>query len=80
MSFGAFFFVKYAKKYNFGVKDSSSAKVEILSSLHLTGRDKFFAVRCGPDVIAFVLTQSGACLLGRWSYEHWNENKIEKQD
>lgn len=73
MSLGAMIFIKYAKKHNLNVKSASAVKIEILSSLHLTGRDKFFVVRCGPDVIAFVLSQSGACLLGRWSYEQWTK-------
>ena len=71
MSLGAAVFVKYMKKYNLINKGTHSAKVEILSSLRLTGRDIFFAVRCGPDVIAFVLSQGKAAFMGKWNYEEW---------
>ena len=77
MLMGAFLFVKYFKKHNPNATCSSAVKIEILSSLRLTGRDMFFVVHCGPDVIAFVLTQGGACLLGRWSYEQWKKNNEE---
>ena len=50
-------------------------EAEILTSLRLTGRDIFFVVRCGPDVIAFTLGPGGACLMGRWSYEDWCKAK-----
>ncbi|MBR0095439.1 MAG: hypothetical protein IJP91_09190 [Synergistaceae bacterium] len=76
MSLGALFLVKYMKKYNPAMKSTSA--VEILSSLHLTSRDIFFVVHCGPEVVSFVLTQSGACVIGRWSYEEWL--KTEKKD
>ena len=77
MSLGALIFVKYFKKYfpsatSLSNKSGAHAvKIEILSSLRLTSRDIFFVVHCGPDVIAFTLSQGGACLLGRWSYEEW---------
>ena len=75
MSLGALVLVKFFKK------DSPDAtgmpvRVKILSSLRLTGRDMFFVVLCGPDVIAFVLTQTGACPLGKWNYKEWlKDNK-----
>ena len=75
MSLGALILVKYFKKHNHNAINTAAFKIEILSSLHLTSRDKFFVVRCGPDVIAFVLAQGGACLLGKWSYENWKNNE-----
>ena len=44
--------------------------VKLLTSLPL-GKDVFFVVRCGPDVLAFTLGAGGACLMGRWKYEEW---------
>ncbi|MBQ9566097.1 MAG: hypothetical protein IJU98_10965 [Synergistaceae bacterium] len=41
-----------------------------MASLPL-GKDVFFVVRCGPDVLSFTLGGGGACLMGRWSYEEW---------
>ena len=46
------------------------AAVKLLASLPL-GRDAFFVVRCGPDVLAFTSGTSGTCLMGRWKYEEW---------
>jgi len=83
MSLGAFIFVKFFKKYfpnaagTLNARGTQAVKIEILSSLRLTGRDIFFVVRCGPDVIAFALTQNGACPLGKWSYEQWTKNNEE---
>ena len=77
MSLGALIFVKYFKKHNPNAAGASAFKIEILSSLHLTSRDVFFVVRCGPDVIAFVLSQGGACLLGKWNYEQWIKGSEE---
>ncbi|MBQ7558891.1 MAG: hypothetical protein IJT20_01400 [Synergistaceae bacterium] len=73
MSLGALIFLKYMKKYNQNIKGASA--VRILSSLRLTSRDIFLVVHCGPDVIAFVLTQKGASFMGRWSYEEWNKSQ-----
>ncbi|MBR0079744.1 MAG: hypothetical protein IJP69_05145 [Synergistaceae bacterium] len=66
--------VKLAKRHNLKSKSTSALNVEILSSLHLTGRDIFYVVRCGHDVIAFVLTPNGASLMGRWNYDEWIKN------
>ena len=73
MSLGALIFVKYMKKYNKNINSASAVK--IVASLRLTSRDIFLVVHCGPDVIAFVLTQKGASLMGRWSYEEWNKSQ-----
>ncbi|MBR6902025.1 MAG: hypothetical protein IKN30_08230 [Synergistaceae bacterium] len=73
MSLGALIFVKYMKKYSNNIKSASA--VRVLSSLRLTSRDIFLVVHCGPDVIAFVLTQKGASFMGRWSYEEWNKSQ-----
>ena len=80
MSLGALILIKYFKKHNLNATGSSAVKIEILSSLRLTSRDMFFVVHCGPDVVAFVLTQSGACLLGRWPYEQWNETASRNEE
>ena len=53
-----------------------SDKLYIISSLSL-GRDVFFILRCGPDVIAVVSGQSGTRLMGRWKLEDWNS--IERE-
>jgi len=78
MSFGSLILLKFFRKNPNA--SGASAKVEILSSLRLTGRDMFFAVRCGSDVVAFVLTQSGACPLGKWSFEQWNKENEDRNE
>ena len=71
MSACAYFLVKYVKKHNITMNGTRGA--EILTSLRLTGRDIFFVVKCGPDVMAFTVGPHGTCLLGRWSYDEWRE-------
>ena len=71
MSACAWILVKYAKKHN--PQLNGSGGTEILTSLRLTGRDMFFVVRCGPDVIAFTVGPAGSCVMGRWSYHEWLE-------
>ena len=78
MSLGAFVIVKFFKK-NAPVT-GMPVRIKILSSLRLTGRDMFFVVLCGPDVIAFVLTQGGACLLGKWNYEQWSKGNVSSDE
>ncbi|MBQ7169019.1 MAG: hypothetical protein IJQ24_00425 [Synergistaceae bacterium] len=73
MSAFAFVLVKYSRRKNSNAKDSRN--VEIITSLRLTARDIFFAVRCGPDVIAFTVGSHGTCLLGRWSYDDWKKSQ-----
>ena len=73
MSLCAVFLVRYLKKNNIGLKNTQF--VEILSSLRLNGRDMFFVLRCGPDVIAFTDGERGACFMGRWSYEEWTKSE-----
>ena len=73
MSVCAFFLVRYAKKNNITLNGTRDA--EILTSLRLTGRDVFFVVRCGPEVIAFTVGPGGACVMGRWNYDEWLEAK-----
>ena len=74
-------FTKCFKKYfpNAVNNASGAVKIEILSSLRLTSRDIFYVIRVGSDVIAFTLSQGGACLLGKWSYENLikNTEKLE---
>lgn len=73
----AFFIkLKFGKNFNKIYGLSGDPAVEILASLSL-GKDVFFVVRCGPDIIAFVSGASGASLMGRWKYDEWAniENK-----
>lgn len=49
-------------------------KFLVLSSLRLSGRDIFYVVRCGPEVIAFVLSSGGATVMGRWKYEEFMQD------
>lgn len=60
--------VRYSKKRSSPEADGASVKV--LTSLPL-GKDVFFVVRCGPDVLAFTSGGSGSSLMGRWTYEEW---------
>ena len=71
MSVCAFVLVKYLRKNNLNLKGSRN--VEILTSLRLTGRDMFFVVHCGPDVLAFTVGQGGAVFMGKWSYDDWTK-------
>lgn len=68
LSLLALFVVRCSRKRRQGVRDG--VVVEILTSLPL-GKDVFFVVRCGPDVLAFTSGAGGACLMGRWKYEEW---------
>lgn len=68
LSLCAFVLVRYGKKRRHGVRDVRAA--ELLASLPV-GRDVFFVVRCGPDVVAFVSGTGGARFMGRWKYEEW---------
>ncbi|MDO4786622.1 MAG: hypothetical protein Q4A13_06720 [Fretibacterium sp.] len=65
-----------------GGSGGSGASVKVLASLPL-GRDVFFVVRCGPDVLAFTSGGGGARLMGRWKYEEWvgsNEEPSPRQE
>lgn len=75
MSACAYILVRYFKKNNSTL--SGTREAEIITSLRLTGRDIFFVVRCGPDVIAFTVGNNGTCLLGRWSCDEWQKSKSE---
>ena len=68
LSLCGFFLVHSSKRKMQKVKDGMA--VRLLTSLPL-GKDVFFVVRCGPDVLAFTLGAGGACLMGRWKYEEW---------
>ncbi|MBQ9433477.1 MAG: hypothetical protein IJU26_04590 [Synergistaceae bacterium] len=75
MSACAYVLVRYFRKNSTTLNGTREA--EILTSLRLTGRDIFFVVRCGPDVIAFTVGNAGTCLLGRWTYDEWQNSKPE---
>jgi hypothetical protein len=62
------FFVGLAK--NRGWVRQDGAHVKIMASLPL-GKDVFFVLKCGPDVLALASGQGGTRLLGRWKYEEW---------
>ena len=66
-------FIKFKTR---GMLGSSGA--EILASLSL-GKDAFFVVRCGPDVIAFITGSSGILLAGKWKYDDWIKFKINNE-
>lgn len=68
LSVSALVLVRYSKKRSGPERDGVSVK--ILTSLPL-GRDVFFVVRCGPDVLAFTSGSGGSRLMGRWTYEEW---------
>ena len=53
--------------------------MEILASLSL-GKDDFFVVRCGPDVIAFITGAGGASVIGRWKYDDWIKFNNQEQE
>ena len=71
MCIGAFVFVKYSVKLN----KSNNSAVKIISSLRLSGRDVFYVIKCGPEVLAIIVGSSGANLIGKWSDEEWNKNQ-----
>jgi len=56
-----------------------SDKLYIISSLSL-GREIFFVIRCGPEIIAIVTGSSGSRLMGRWSAEEWNASERENDE
>ena len=60
--------VRYSKRKNDPELDG--VPVKVLASLPL-GRDVFFVVRCGPDVLALASGGGGTRLMGRWTYEEW---------
>ena len=73
----AAFFIKL--KFNKLRGFAMSAAVEILASLSL-GKDAFFVVRCGPDVIAFITGAGGASVIGRWKYDDWIKFNNQEQE
>ncbi|MCR5346275.1 MAG: hypothetical protein K6E38_00690 [Fretibacterium sp.] len=68
LSLCAFTFVHFSRRKT--QRASGGVAVKLLTSLPL-GKDVFFVVRCGPDVLAFTLGGAGACLMGRWKYAEW---------
>lgn len=69
MAVFAFILVKFSAK-----SKNNNANIKILASLHLTGRDIFYVIKCGSEVIAFVSGSAGFCNLGKWNYEDWLKN------
>ena len=68
LSLCAFFLVHSSRRKT--QRASGGVAVKLLTSLPL-GKDVYFVVRCGPEVLAFTLGAGGACLMGRWKYEEW---------
>jgi hypothetical protein len=64
-----YFFLYISKRKGWLHKNSD--KLYVISSLPL-GRDIFFIVRCGPEVIGIVTGPSGNRVVGRWSLEDWS--------
>jgi hypothetical protein len=76
MSFTCWLFLYISKRK--GWLQKGSDKLYIISSLSI-GRDVFFILRCGPEVIAVVTGHSGTRLMGRWKIEDWNISDEGKQ-
>ena len=55
-----------------------SACVKLMASLPL-GKDVFFVLRCGPDVIALTSGNNGTRLIGRWKYEDWVRSELSSE-
>ncbi len=73
---GAVIFVRYMKSKG---RVGDSDNVKIIASLRLSVRDMFFVLRCGDYVLAIVISgNSGARLMGRWTYDEWINAKTEK--
>ncbi|MDR3231594.1 MAG: hypothetical protein LBT65_09135 [Synergistaceae bacterium] len=68
MSLAAVVFVALGRKK--GWVRQNRADVKIMASLPL-GRDVFFVLRCGPEVIALTSGSGGTRLISRWKYEEW---------
>ena len=74
LSVSGWMFLYVAKRK--GWLQKGSDKLYVISSLSL-GRDVFFILRCGPEVIAVVTGPSGAKLMGRWSLKDWDVSERE---
>ena len=68
LALSAVLLVRFARRRCAGVRDDGAVK--LLASLPV-GKDVFFVVRCGPDVLAFTSGGGGSRLMGRWTYEDW---------
>ena len=68
MSAVAFVFAGWAKRK--GWVRRNEAHVKIMASLPL-GKDVFFVLRCGPEVLALTSGPGGTRLMGRWKHEEW---------
>lgn len=68
MAIAAVVFVRFAGSR--GWAKQNDAHVKIMASLPV-GKDVFFVLRCGPDVIALTSGHTGTRLMGRWKYEEW---------
>ena len=62
-----------------GWVQKGSDKLYIISSLSL-GRDVFFVLRCGPEVIGIVAGSSGTRLMGKWNLEDWNVSERDSNE
>jgi len=62
-----------------GWVQKGSDKLYVISSLSL-GRDVFFVLRCGPEVIAVVTGSSGTVMMGRWNLKDWNASERERDE
>ena len=68
LALSAVLLVRFVRGRRGGVRDDGAVK--LLASLPV-GKDVFFVLRCGPDVVAFTSGAGGTCLMGRWKYEEW---------
>ena len=77
LAFSGWLFLLISKRKGWIQKGSD--KLYIISSLSL-GRDVFFILRCGPEVIAIVTGPSGTRLMGKWKLKDWNISEKEKDE
>jgi hypothetical protein len=76
LAFSGWLFILISKRK--GWLQKGSDKLYIISSLSL-GRDVFFILRCGPEVIAVVTGPSGTRLMGKWTLKDWNISERERE-
>ncbi|MCL2146259.1 MAG: hypothetical protein FWH52_00505 [Synergistaceae bacterium] len=77
LAFSGWLFLLVSKRKGWIQKGSEN--LYIISSLSL-GRDVFFVLRCGPEVIAIVSGPSGTRLMGRWTLKEWNTSEKESKE
>ena len=77
LAFSGWLLLSVSKRKGWVQKGSDN--LYVISSLPL-GRDVFFVLRCGPEVIAVVTGPSGTRLMGKWTLKEWNTLESEKDE